>query len=316
MPLMASASFGRGRHVVARGIDRHLGDLPEGLAGERVEPGDGLDLVAEELDADARLLVGGDDLHHVAPHPEGAALQLVVVPVVARLHQLGQEIVAVEGVALAHEEQHPVVGLGRAEAVDARDRGHDHDVAPLEQAAGRGEAQAVDLVVDRRFLLDVGVGLGNVGLGLVVVVVGDEVLHGVLREEGLELLVELGGEGLVVGQDQGRAVDPVQDRGDGEGLAAARHPEQHLVLVAAKDPRGQLVDGPRLVALRLEVADQLEMGVGGGGSQTRLVRPRLARGGIRLPGHFRMIHAGPARPGPEARRTRDRLRRSRTMITA
>jgi hypothetical protein len=44
-------------------------------------------------------------------------------------------------------------------------------------------AQPVDLVVDRGVLLDVGVARRDVGLGLVVVVVADEVLDGVVGEE-------------------------------------------------------------------------------------------------------------------------------------
>ena len=105
------------------------------------------------------------------------------------------------------------------------------------------EAQAVDLVVDGGFLLDVGVGLRDVGLGLVVVVVGDEVLDRVLREEGLELLVELGGQRLVVGQHQRGPVHLGEDRGDGEGLAAAGDAQQDLVLVAAREARHELADG-------------------------------------------------------------------------
>ena len=49
-------------------------------------------------------------------------------------------------------------------------------------------AEALDLVVDRRVLLDVGVGLRDIGLWLVVVVIGDEVLDGVAREELLNSL--------------------------------------------------------------------------------------------------------------------------------
>ena len=41
-------------------------------------------------------------------------------------------------------------------------------------------AEPVDVVVARAVLLDVEVGLGDVGLGLVVVVVGDEVLDRVV----------------------------------------------------------------------------------------------------------------------------------------
>ena len=58
----------------------------------------------------------------------------------------------------------------------------------------------VDLFVDGGVFLDVHVGLGDVGLRLVVIVVADEVLHRVVREELLELAVELGRQGLVVGQ--------------------------------------------------------------------------------------------------------------------
>ena len=63
--------------------------------------------------------------------------------------------------------------------------------------------EAVDLVVDRRVLLDVGVAGGDVGLGLVVVVVGHEILDPVAREELAELVGQLGGEGLVGRQHDG-----------------------------------------------------------------------------------------------------------------
>ena len=82
-------------------------------------------------------------------------------------------------------EGHRRVGLDRADAVDAGDRGDDDHVVALEQRARRRVAHAVDLLVDRRFLLDVGVGARDVGLGLVVVVVGDEILDRVVREERL-----------------------------------------------------------------------------------------------------------------------------------
>ena len=57
------------------------------------------------------------------------------------------------------------------------------DVAALEQRLGRRQAHLLDVLVDRGVLLDVGVARGHVGLGLVVVVVRDEVLDRVVREE-------------------------------------------------------------------------------------------------------------------------------------
>ena len=90
------------------------------------------------------------------------------------------------------------------------DAGHDDHVASLEQGVRGGVAEPVDLVVARRVLLDVGVAAGQVRLGLVVVEVADEVLDRVLREELAELGVELGGQRLVVGEDQRRLVVPAR----------------------------------------------------------------------------------------------------------
>ena len=100
---------------------------------------------------------------------------------------------------VAHlEPDHAVdVLLRRAQAVDARHRGDDDHVAPGQQAVGRGVPQPLDLVVDRGVLLDVGVRLRDVGLGLVVVVVGDEVLDRVVGQQLAELVGQLGGQGLV-----------------------------------------------------------------------------------------------------------------------
>ena len=60
------------RDVVGRRVDVGLLALGEELAGQRVELGDALDLVAEELDADQRLLRGRLELERVAADAEPA----------------------------------------------------------------------------------------------------------------------------------------------------------------------------------------------------------------------------------------------------
>ena len=154
----------------------------------------------------------------------------------------------VDGLALAQVEGHGGVVFDRADAVDAGDRGDDDDVVALEQRARRRVAHAVDLLVDGRFLLDVGVGARHVGFGLVVVVVGDEVLDRVVGEEALHLAIELGGEGLVGGEDQRRALGAHDGLRGGEGLARAGDAEQHLVGLAVVDALDEVGDGGGLVA--------------------------------------------------------------------
>jgi hypothetical protein len=64
--------------------------------------------------------------------------------------------------------------------------------------------EPLDLLVDGGVLLDVGVGLRDVRLGLVVVVVGDEVLDRVVGQHLAQFVGELGGEGLVRQHDEHR----------------------------------------------------------------------------------------------------------------
>ena len=226
--------------VVGGREDDDLGQLVELLAGERVDDGEPLDRVAEHLDAQHRLVVRGVHLDGVAPHPELAPAERHVVAVVLQVDQAAQDralVVVDPGVQL--EQLAPVLGRV-AHAVDARDRRDDDGVPPGEQRGGGRVAQPVDLVVDRRVLLDVGVARGDVGLGLVVVVVADEVLDPVLGEELLHLGGELRGEALVRREDQRRALHRLDRPGDGGALAGAGDAEQGLEPVAPLDPLGQL----------------------------------------------------------------------------
>jgi hypothetical protein len=78
-------------------------------------------------------------------------------------------------------------------------------------------------------LFDIGVRVGDVRLRLVVVVVGDEIFHGVVGEKLLELAAQLGGQRLVVGQHQRGALHLLDDLGHGIGLAGAGDAQQHLL---------------------------------------------------------------------------------------
>ena len=247
-------------HVVGGRPDRDVVDRVEDLAGQRVEVLDPLDLVAEEGDPVGRLGVGGHDLQHLAAHPEAAAAEHRVVALVLHLDQLAQHLVAVDLLADLEELHFFVVDLRRADPVDAGDRGDDDHVAAGEERRRRGVAEAVDLVVDRGVLLDVEVLSRDVGLGLVVVVVGDEVLDRVVGEELAELVAELRGERLVVGDHQRGALHRGDRRRHREGLAGAGRPQQGLEPLPRPQPLGQPGDRLRLVGGRRVGGVELELG--------------------------------------------------------
>ncbi len=248
----------RAGDVVGGGEDVELLVLGDHLAGDRVQRHQPLDLVAEELHPNGELLVDREDLESVPAHPEGATGERHVVAGVLDVDEAAEHGVTV--VLLPHPQpDHAVdVLLGGAQTVDAG-HGRDHDrVAPGEQRVGGRVPQPLDLLVDRGVLLDVGVGLGDVGLGLVVVVVGDEVLDGVVGKQLAQLVGELRGQRLVGLEDQDGALQLLGHPGHGRGLAGAGGTQQDDVLLPALDPPGDLGDRRRLVARRLEVGDDLE----------------------------------------------------------
>ena len=218
-------------------------------AGEGVEFGDAVDLVAEKFHPDGQLVhIGQIDVHDVPMDAEFIADKVDVVPLILQRHQLFAQLVPLHLHPGPQADDHAAVINRVTQRVDAGHRRHDNDIPPLRQRRRGRVAQTVDLVVDGTVLLNIGVGAGDIGLRLVVVVVGDEILHSIVREERAELGAELGRQRLVMGQHQCGTVALGDDVRHREGLAAAGDAQQGLAAVAPLYPFHQLGDGLRLVA--------------------------------------------------------------------
>ena len=76
-----------------------------------------------------------------------------------------------------------LVGNGVTERKYTRYRGYDYDVAALKQRGGRAVTELVYLVVDESVLFDIYILAGHVCLGLIVVVVGNEIFDRVFGEK-------------------------------------------------------------------------------------------------------------------------------------
>ena len=81
-------------------------------------------------------MLGRKHINGVAPHAEIAARKVHVIALVLHAHQLRNRITLAQFVARAQRHDHAVVALGVANAVNGRHRGHDHHIAPLQQAFG------------------------------------------------------------------------------------------------------------------------------------------------------------------------------------
>ena len=248
-------------------VDGRVFKISEYLTGNRVEVRDLLDLVAEHRHPVGGLGVDRLNLKYVAAHPKPPALKHHVVALVLHLDEALEEVIPWHLCATLQQHKALAVPIGRSHSVDARHRRHDHHITPG-QERGRGRVpQAVDLVVDRGVFLDVRIARRDVCLGLVVVVVRDEVLHRRPRQVLAELIAQLCGQSLVVGNNERGPTGVGDEIGHREGLAGTGHPKQRLVTLTSSEPFLNCRDGVRLIAGgQMRIGDCVR-----GGSHTTMV---------------------------------------------
>ena len=220
-------------------------------AGQGVELGNAVDFVPKKLHPDGQLAhISQIDIHRVAVHSELIAHKIHVVALVLQGDQLFAQLVPLHLHPGAQADDHTAVVDGVAQRVDAGYRCHNDDIPPLGKCCRGRMAQTVDLIVDGAVLFNIGIGAGDVGFRLVVIVVADEVLHRIVGKKRAELGTQLCRQRFVMRQHQRGAVALGNDIGHGKGLAAAGHAQQGLAAVAPLHPLHQLRDRLRLVAGR------------------------------------------------------------------
>ena len=248
-------------HVVAGRVHRKARQALQGVARQRVEERQRFYLVVEQRNAHRVLRVlGREHVDDIAAHPERAAPEVHLVAVVLHRREALDDVTL--GVLLAHPqvEDHGVVFGRVTNTVDRRDRRHDHDVAAFHQRLGCRKSHLLDVLVDRGVLLDEQVPRRHIGFRLVVVVVGNEVLDGVFREELAHLGIQLRRERLVRREHHGRTAELRNHVGHRVGLARPGDAEERLESQPVVHPFDQLFDRLRLVA----------------GGRIRLVQPERA----------------------------------------
>ena len=208
-----------GGDEVLRRVQVDLIQLLEPGARHGIHQRNAVHLVAEELDPGGIVGAAQENINGIAPDTEGTAFELGLRPVIEGVHNLIQETGHRQGLPFVDRDCLVMEIVRIADAVQAGDGRDDDDVpAPRHQGGSSAHTEFVDLVVDAQVLFNVRVCRRNIGLRLIVVVVGNEVLHRIVREERLELAVQLRSQRLVVAQDQGWALETLDDIGHREGL--------------------------------------------------------------------------------------------------
>ncbi len=153
----------------------------------------GLDLIVEKLNANGKLgMFRGENINRVTTHPKTTANELHVVAAILHPHELSDDLAQRQLVARAQAQDHGVVVGGVSNAVDTRNRSHNNRVTTFEQRFGCREPHLLDMFIDGGVFLDKKITLRNIGLGLVIVVIRNKVLHRILGKEFAHFRVQLG----------------------------------------------------------------------------------------------------------------------------
>ena len=223
------------------------------FSGQRIKFKDAFDFVSEKgYPPSPVLIVRGKNVQYVAVDAESAADEVVLVALILKFGQMSAEVFHFNIVTDMERNGHGRIGFNIAQTVNAGNRGDDNDVFVFQNVAGGRVAHAVDLFVQGRIFFDVGVGFGDIGLGLVIIVVGDKVFDMVVGKKLFHFRIKLGGQNFVRCHNQSRTLGFFNDFGHGKRLAGAGNPEQNLIGLAVVDARHQLFDGLRLVSGRRE----------------------------------------------------------------
>src|SRR6056297_83521 len=146
-----------------------------------------------------------------------------------------------------------------SDTVQARNGGY-HKYIPSSRQEGRSRAQTqfFNILVYGEVFFNVKSAGGNIGFGLIIIVVGHKVFYRVVWEKLLEFRIQLRCQGFVVGQDQGRLLNRFHYIGHGKRFARPGYSEQCLVLGFGFNALYQLSYGFGLVARRFKVGYYLK----------------------------------------------------------
>ena len=112
-------------------------------------------------------------------------------------------------------------------------------------------AQHLDLFVNRGVFLDICIALRHIRLGLIVVVIRDEVDHSIIGKELFELACKLSGERFIRSHDQRRLSQGLNSLCHREGLARTSHTQQNLIAVSVPHTLHKRLNGLGLGTGRL-----------------------------------------------------------------
>ncbi|MPM64203.1 hypothetical protein SDC9_111089 [bioreactor metagenome] len=119
------------------------------------------------------------------------------------LDELFGYLISVSDHARAQGYDHVVVIDRVAQIINTGNAADNNNVPAFKKGCGSRMAELVYFIVDRGIFFYIGISMRNVGLGLIIIIVGNEILHRVFGKKLLEFAAKLRRQCFVVCQNKG-----------------------------------------------------------------------------------------------------------------
>ena len=113
-------------------------------------------------------------------------------------------------------------------------------------------AKLVDLIIDKGVFFDIHISAGDISLGLIVVVVGNKILHRVFREKFAKLRAKLRRQSFIMRKNKRGLIDSGNHVCHRKGFARTCDTKQRLHALACFNACHKIVDRLGLVACGLK----------------------------------------------------------------
>ena len=213
-----------------------MGKGAKHLACDNIYLCDTVYLISEELHSYGSVCrICRKYLHHISPDTKLVSHKVYIVALILYTHKVGDKSVTGFLHTTADRHHHGLILLRVAEGVDTRNAGNDDNVTAFSDSGGSGMAELIYLVINGAVLFDINVLARHIGFRLIIVIVGHEIFHGIVRKKLLELRAKLSGKYLIMGKHQRRTVYPSNNVCHSKGLAGTCNAHKGLFSHAAFD---------------------------------------------------------------------------------
>ena len=226
-----------------------MGKGAKHLTGHYVYFSNTVYLISEELHSDSCISrICRKYLHHISPDTKLVSHEIYIVSLILDTHKVSNKSVTGFLHTTTNRHHHGLILLRVTKGVDTRNAGDDNNVTAFGDSGGSGMSELIYLVINGAVLFDINVLARHIGFRLIIVIVGHEIFHGIVRKKLLELRTKLSGKYLIMGKHERWTVYPSNNVCHSKGLAGTSNAHKGLLSHAAFDTLYQSVHRLRLVA--------------------------------------------------------------------